>query len=151
MTLRVLLRLLLALVICASVCRAQEDTTTKTIVAPGKAGRPDIRCDSTYRGKKCIMRVFSEKRVSGEFVPYARSFQIAHAMLTESDEDRDGFFETLAIIDDTDGRSFVEVFKRERDGSVHPVTREELKKTQESFDRMAAFWKEFEREAPERK
>ena len=151
MTARALLRSFLALVTCACICRAQEDTTITSVVAPGKGGRPDIRCDSTYRGKKCIMRVFSEKRISGEFVAYARSFQIAHAMLTESDEDRDGFFETLAIIDDTDGRSFVEVFKREHDGSVHPVTPEELKKTQESFDRMAAFWKEFGRKAPDGK
>ena len=151
MTPRLLLQLALALAVCASVCRAQEDVTTKSGVVPGKGGRPDIRYEYTYRGKKCIMRVFSEKRASGEFVPQARSFQIGHAMFTESDEDRDGFFETLAITDDTDGRITVEVFKRERDGSVHPATPEELKKTQASLDRMTAFWDEFWREAPGRK
>jgi hypothetical protein len=72
-------------------------------------------------------------------------------MFTESDEDRDGFFETLAITDDTDGRYIVEVFKRDREGSIHPATPEELKKTQDSLDRMTAFWDEFWREPPGRK
>lgn len=111
MTWRGLLRLSLALVVYASVCRAQENTTTKSVVVPGRGGKPDTRCEEMYRGKKCIMRVFSEKRTSGEFVPYARSFQVGRAISTEIDEDRDGFFETLQIVDETDGRMFVEVFK----------------------------------------
>src|SRR3954470_23094450 len=100
MTPRLLLWLSLALAGFAPVSRAQDaDITNRSVIVPGKHGKPDIRCESTYRGKKCIMRVMSEKRPSGKFVPYARSFQVGHAMVVDSDEDRDGFFEALAIME----------------------------------------------------
>src|SRR5437868_7675422 len=139
MTSRVLLRLLLALAVGACLCQAQDaDITTKSFVVPGKGGRPDIRCENTYRGKKCIMRVMSDKRASGEFVAYARSFHVGRAMVVDSDEDRDGFFETLAVIEDTDdGRTHVEVFRREHNGTKRPVSAEELKKMQDMLDSMA--------------
>jgi hypothetical protein len=144
MTPRVVLQLLLTLVAYAFVCRAQDaDITTKSLVISGKDSRPDVRCDSTYRGKKCIMRVWLERRASGEFIPYARSFQVGHAMVVDSDEDRDGFFETLSISEDTnDGRVSLEVFRRDRDGTMHPVSAEERKEMEKCLERIAKFWEE---------
>jgi hypothetical protein len=142
MTPRVIMQLSLVLAACATICQAQDaDITTKSLVVPGKNGRPDHRWDSTYRGSKCIMRVLSEKRASGEFVPYERGLQVGHAIFVESDEDRDGFFETLCISEDTDhGRVFVEAFQRARDGTIHPVSAEERKKIEDKLEAMLKFW-----------
>ena len=145
MTPRLLLWLSLAAVAFASLTRAQDaDITTKSVVVPGRSGKPDIRCESTYRGKVCIMRVFSEKRLSGEFVLYARSFQVGHAMVVESDEDRDGFFETFAVIEDSEGgRTHVEVFRRDHDGTMHAISPQTVKKIEDMIDGIAKFWREF--------
>jgi hypothetical protein len=144
MTPSVLLRLSSLLALCASICQAQDqDITTKSVIASGKNGRPDIRCDSTYRGKECIMRVFLEKRASGDFVPYARSYQVGHARFVDSDEDRDGFFETLCLSEDANGgRVQVDVFRRERDGTIHPASAEERQKMQNMLESLSRFWKE---------
>ena len=89
------------------------------------------------------MRVFLEKRAAGDFVPYARSYQVGHAIFVDSDEDRDGFFETLSLSEDTsDGRAQVEVFRRERDGTIHPVSAEERQKMQDMLEGISRFWKE---------
>jgi len=134
--------LLLGLLVCASVCYAQDATiTTKSFVIPGRHGRPDVRCERTYRGKTCIMTVVSEKRASGEFVPYARSFELGYALVVESDEDRDGFFETLAISDDV-SQNHLEVFTRDRDGTLHPISGEKLAKIKETNRLIVQFWKE---------
>jgi hypothetical protein len=125
----------------ASMCHAQEpQISTKSFVSPGKQGKPDVRCESTYRDKKCILRVFSEKRPSGEFAPYARSFQIGHAMMIESDEDHDGFFETLAVSEEIEGQYHLEVFTRGRDGSVSPVNAQTLAAYKKRHATIAAFF-----------
>jgi hypothetical protein len=144
MTPRILLRLSLAVVAFVSLARAQDaDITTKSVVVPGKRGTPDIRCESTYRGKICIMRVMSDKRASDEFVPYARSFQVGHALVVDSDEDRDGFFETFAVMEDAEGgRTHVEVFRRDRDGTMHTISAQELKKMEDMISGVATFWRE---------
>src|SRR5213083_1164710 len=98
MTPRACLRLLLILIASVCICDAQDaKITTTTFNIPGTHGKPDIRCERTYRGKTCMLMTMSEKRPSGDFVPYARSFSVGDALFVESDEDRDGFFETVAL------------------------------------------------------
>ena len=144
MTPRLLVRILLGVAAFVSASQAQDaDITTKTGVISGKGGKPDIRWESIYRGKSCIMRVMSEKRASGEFVPYARSFHLGDALVVDSDEDRDGFFETFAVTGKTEGgRRQVEVFRRDRDGTMRAISGEELKKIEEMLDGLERFWRE---------
>ena len=46
--------------------------------------------------------------------------------MIETDEDRDGFFETLSISEDIEGQYHLEVFTRGRNGSVSPVSAQML-------------------------
>jgi hypothetical protein len=63
--------------------------------------------------------------------------------VVDSDEDRDGFFETFAVMENTEGgRTHVEVFRKDRDGTMHLVSAEELKKMQDMLDGIAGFWRE---------
>jgi hypothetical protein len=64
-------------------------------------------------------------------------------MVVDSDEDRDGFFETLAVMEDSgDGHTHVEAFRRDRDGTMHAIRAEELKKMEDMLDSVTNLWKE---------
>lgn len=136
-------RIVLGLALCSCVCQAQDaEITTKTISIPAMHGKPETLYERTYRGKACIMIVVSEKRPSGEFVQTARSFYVGHAMVVESDEDRDGFFETLTVFDTGKKGDSVEAFTRARDGTTHPVSREKLNELKKWTTAIARFWDE---------
>jgi hypothetical protein len=58
-----------------------------------------------------------------------------------TDEDRDGFFETLAVEETEGDHTHVEVFRRDRDGTMHAISAQELKKIGAMIDGIAKFWR----------
>ena len=143
MTPRASLRLALLLVASVCICGAQDaKITTTTFTILGKHGKPDIRCERTYRGKICILDTKAEKRPSGDFVPYVRSFSVGDALFIESDEDRDGFFETVWFYGCSKDGTALEVFIRARDGSLQPIPYQQLEKFKEMSAAMLKFWNE---------
>ena len=84
----------------------------------------------------------SEKRPSGDFVPYARSFFVGEALFCENDEDRDGFFETVALYGCSKDGTALEVFIRARDGSLQPIPHQQLEKFKEMSAAIVKFWNE---------
>ena len=137
------LRVSLFLIASVCICDAQDaKITTTTFTVPGKHGKPDIRCERTYRGKICVLMTMSEKRPSGDFVPYARSFSVGDAFFCESDEDRDGFFETVALSGCAKDGTALEVFIRARDGSLQAIPHQQLDKFKEMSAAMVKFWNE---------
>jgi hypothetical protein len=134
-------RIIFVSVLAAISCAAQDsEFTTKSFDFPAKNGKPAHRTEVTYRGKTHILFVSSEKRSSGEYIPYARSYFIGHAMVVEVDEDRDGFFETIIVHEDTRQSMAIEAFIRSRDGSVQPITHEKLEKIKRDSEEMAKGW-----------
>ena len=136
-----ILRILLASILAARICAAQDaDLSRKTFDFPAKDGKAARRVEVTYRGKTNILLVSSEQGSSGDYVSYTRSYSVGHAFVIEVDEDRDGFFETIIIHEDTRQPTRIEAFARSRDGSVRPVAREKLEKIKRDSEEMAKLW-----------
>ena len=137
---RCLISLLLALV-CMMVAHAQDQITTRTLdLRRDRDGIPTVKYEITSRGKKRVMMTRLERDGSGTFVPSSRAYYVGDTLAAiESDEDRDGFFETLILRDHSSTEVRVEAFIRSPDGSVRPMDAAGL-------DRIKAtdsFWKEF--------
>ena len=137
---RSLISVLLALV-CMIVAHAQDEITTRTLdLRRDRDGNPTARYEITSRGKTRVMMTRLERDGSGAFVPRSRAYYVGHALVAiESDENRDGFFETLILRDHSGTEVRIEGFIRSPDGSVRPMDAAGL-------DRLKAtesFWNEF--------
>ncbi len=101
-------------------------------------GVNEIKLIRTFRdGKEVKAEVINSKNPANSF----RAFYVnGEYVMKETDEDSDGFFETLILYDTkTDN---IEVFKRSKDGQLTPATRTEvsskkkiLKGIKEYFDK----------------
>jgi len=101
------------------------DITTKTSERSGKDGKPDVRIETVYRGKTKVLQILSRRNKQGALAVVSRSYLIDGKLhMIESDENGDGFFESVAVFDPvTDD---FEMFTRQVDGSVKPVSTEAL-------------------------
>lgn len=102
-----------------------------------------VRIDTTYRGDERILMVMSYSNVT------TRTFCLhGSPVYVESDEDGDGFFETLMISGET--MSDFEQFRRTPDGKVEPISEEKYldlkQKVDEANERMKQAFREAERE-----
>jgi hypothetical protein len=117
-----------ALFFVALDCRAQENRAVTSKVAEhdrNKDGKPDVRLETFYRGAQKVMLVLSHQNAQGVMAATERSYLVGGDMITtESDEDRDGVFETIAVY--RPGTDDMDVFKRQADGSVKPVDAQTL-------------------------
>jgi hypothetical protein len=110
-------------------CRAQDtnDITRKTFEPDrDKDGKADFRVESVFRGGKRIMVVWSRPNTQKVWAITSRAYYAGGDMISvEGDEDRDGFFERLVVY--RSGTEEIEVFTRQLDGSVEPVSSQTLK------------------------
>ncbi len=100
--------------------------------------------ERTYRGDALVLTHFS----NGVNNAQARTFYFAGCVaFSESDEDGDGFFETLTVFGDT--MSEFDMFTRQSDGSVVAVSTSDLtnqlQKVEEVTERAQKFQKELNR------
>ncbi len=138
------------LLLVAVVCGAQDtnDITRKIFERDrDKDGKPDVRMESVFRGGKRVMVAWSSPNTQGVWSLTSRAYYAAGDMVAiESDEDRDGFFERLVVY--RSGTEDMEVFTRQRDGSVQPVDAQTLRAFKKQNAAISEFWdKAFSKDA----
>jgi hypothetical protein len=131
-------------------CSAQDtnDITRKAFERDrDKDGKPDFRVESVFRGKERVMVVWSKPNAKGVWSATSRAYYAGGDMVAvESDEDGDGFFETLATY--RSGTEDMEVFTRQRDGTVQPVSAQTLAAFKKQNAAISEFWdKTFSKDA----
>ena len=101
------------------------DITTKISERPDKNGKPELRIETVNRGKTKVMVITSRRNQQGVMAVTARSYLAdGKLVMVESDEDGDGTLESVMVLaPDTDN---FEMFTRQPDGSVKPVSTEKL-------------------------
>ena len=121
-------------------CRAQNtnDITTKVFERDrDKDGKPDVRIETVSRGKTPILRVHQSTK--GGVTGTTRSFMVGgDTVMMEADENGDGFFETIAVYHAA--KNDMEVFTRQRDGSVQAVSAQTLEAYKEQHAALTEFW-----------
>ncbi len=112
-----------------------------------KGGKRDFRVESIFRGKERVMVVWSKPNAKGVWSVTSRAYYVGGDMVAvESDEDGDGFFETLATY--RSGTEEMEVFTRQRDGTVQPVSAKALAAFKKQSAAISEFFdKEFSNDA----
>lgn len=106
-----------------------------------KDGKPDFRVEKFYRGEEMVMMTTSRLNAGGVMSIDSRSYLVAgRQVLTEGDEDRDGFFETI-MATDPETRD-IEIFVRKTDGSVHPASSKVVEAHKKMIGAVAEFFDE---------
>ena len=139
---RRMLAILLLLVAFGCHAEGTSDITNRlTEIDRDKDGKIDVRIETVYRGKTKAMMTISQRNAQGVMLPVARSYFVGgHLTMTESDEDKDGVLETIALHNaDTDE---LEVFTRQPDGSVKPVSKQTLDAYKQQFGAVTDFFGE---------
>ena len=130
------------LLVVTSGCHAQETNGIISKVVErdtNKDGSPDLRVETVFRHGQKVMLIWSKPDASGLLKVSSRSYFAGGDMVTtEGDENRDGFFETLAVY--RAGTTDMEVFTRHQDGSVTPVSGQALAAYKRQIAAMDEFW-----------
>ena len=132
--------------LCACVCGADTtttnivgDITTKITERTAKDGKLNRRVEQVFRGDQRIMVSLSKPDTQGVLAVRSRSYYAGRDLVTiESDEDGDGFFESLAVYHP--GTEDMEAFTRQRDGSVRPVSTQTLRAFKKQNAALSEFW-----------
>jgi len=112
---------------CASVYGADTvttnivgDITTKISERSAVDGKPEVRIETVYRGKIKVLQIVSHRNKLGTLAVVSRSYFVDGKLyMVESDDDHDGFFESVMVWDPT--TEDFEMFTRQTDGSIKPV------------------------------
>jgi len=103
------------------------DITTKTFERQDGDGKPSLRIETVYRGKTRVLRITSKRNRQGVMTVTRGYFVGGKMVMAESDENGDGFFESIMTFDPvTDD---FEVFIRQPDGAVKPISTQTLEAT----------------------
>jgi len=119
--------LVIILLFVAFGCRAGDtsDITNKVFEKTNKDGTVSFRMVTTYRGKEMVMVEMFRPNAQGVLAIASRSyFAGGDLVMTESDEHKSGRFDTIAVY--RAGTDDMEVFTRQADGSVKPVSTQTL-------------------------
>ncbi|HWN94273.1 MAG TPA: hypothetical protein VNT99_04520 [Methylomirabilota bacterium] len=120
--------LVIILLVLATGCHAQDTNgiTSKVFERDSdKDGKPELRVETVYRDGTKVMLIWSKPDAQGVLRVSSRSYFAGGDMVsTESDEDRDGFFETIAVY--RAGTTDMEVFIRQQHGLVIPASGQTL-------------------------
>jgi hypothetical protein len=118
---------------CASVYGADtltntaDDLSTNVVNVSGKDGHPDTRIETVYRGKTKVVMIMSHRNAKGA-TAVTRSYLVGGRMvMAEIDEDGDGRFESVTVWNPS--TEDFEMFTREADGSLKPVSTAVLQAT----------------------
>lgn len=139
------MRLLTILLLLVAFTGSAQDTNITRKVFEydrDKDGKPDFRVESLFRGKERVMVVWSKPNTQGVWSVTSRAYYTGGDMVAvESDEDGDGFFEQLATY--RSGTEDMEVFTRQRDGTVQPVSAQTLAAFKKQNAAIKEFWDRF--------
>jgi len=130
------------LLFMTAICRAQDtnDITRKVFERDrDKNGKPDFRVESVFRGKERVMVLWSKPNTQGVWSVTSRAYYAGGDMVAiESDEDGDGFLEQLATC--CSATEDMEIFTRQRDGTVQPVSAQTLAAFKKQNAAISEFW-----------
>ncbi len=115
--------LIVLLLFAATVCYADDssDITSKVFEKTNQNGIVSFRMVTTYRGKQKIMMETFRPNTNGILSLSSRSYLAGgDLVMTESDEHKTGSLDTIAVY--RPGTDSMEVFTRQADGSVKPVS-----------------------------
>ena len=120
---------------CASVYGADTtttnvvgDITTKVAERTTPDGKPEFRVETVYRGKAKILQILSRPNKQGTLAVVSRSYLVdGDLVMSESDEDGNGVFTHIALYHP--GTTDFEMFRRQPDGSVKPVSTQAIEAT----------------------
>jgi hypothetical protein len=128
--------IVMLILFCASMYGADtttnraSDITNKVTVHELDGGKSRLRSETVYRGKTPILRVLRTTRDG--VTKTSRSYEVGGSLvMIESDEDGDGHFESITLF--RPGTDDLEMFTREPDGSVKPVSTRTLLATRKQF------------------
>lgn len=104
---------------------ASDITTRVMVVDPNQDGKNVIRVETTYRGNTKVMVTTFRPNKKGVMALYSRTyFANGKATMVEEDDDGDGTLSHFAVFGQS--KDDVEMFKRESDGTVKPVSSQAL-------------------------
>ncbi len=134
--------LLMILLAVTTGCNGQETNgITKKVIEhdKNKDGKPDIRIETVFRHGERIMVSWSKPDAKGDLRVSSRSYFVGGDMVTtESDDDKDGIFKTFVVY--RAGSKEIEVFSRQRDGLVAPVSGQSLAAYKKQLAAINEFW-----------
>lgn len=114
-----------------------SDITTKVSERRNKDGSLRWRIETTSRGKTPVLQVYQSSK--GGVTGTTRSYMAGgEVVMMETDEDGDGVFET--IIAYRPQNTGMEVFTRQRDGSVRPVSAQAHAAYKEKLAAITGLW-----------
>jgi hypothetical protein len=100
-------------------------TNKVTEIDCDKDGKIDVRIETVYRGKMKVMMIMSRQNQQGVMAVTTRSYLAGGKLvMVESDEDGDGVFESATVFEP--GTDRFEMFTRQPDGTVKPVSTQKL-------------------------
>jgi hypothetical protein len=104
------------------------DITTKISERTDKNGKPRLHIETSYRGKKRILQVMIRADTQGKMTLASRAYCAGgKTAMVEADDDGDGTFEHIEVL--LPGTDDFEMFTRQPDGSVKPVSTKEIELT----------------------
>lgn len=134
--------LTLCLLFVTLACRAEDtnDITRKIFERDrDKDGKPDFRVESVFRDGQQVMVIWSNPNTQGVWLVSSKAYYAGGVIVAvESDDNQDGFFERLAVY--RSGTEGMEVFTRQRDGSVQPVSAQSLRAFKKEAAAISEFW-----------
>ena len=120
--------LALLILFCASVYGADTtttnivgDITTKVFERIAKDGKPKMRIETVYRGGEIILQTVSQPNKQGRLVVFSRRYLVnGNVVMSECDNDGRGGFKSILLYQP--GTDNLEIFHRQPDGTVKPVS-----------------------------
>lgn len=124
------MKILAALILsCASLYGADNintnapDITTKVLEREREGGKTRLRLKTISRNNEPILRILRTTRAGVTKV--SRSYEVGEGLvMVETDEDGDGLFEAFSLF--RPGKKDMEMFIRQLDGTVKPVSTQTL-------------------------
>jgi hypothetical protein len=118
-----------------------SDITSKVFEKTNTVGTVSFRMVTTYRGKEKVMIETFRPDAQGVLVIRSRSYLAGGGLvMTESDEHESGRFDTIAVY--RPGTDDMEIFTREADGSVKPVSTQTLSAYKQQTAAVSDFFSE---------
>ena len=119
--------------VTSSTTNVVGDITTKVFERTAKDGKPEMRIETVYRGKTRILKILSRRTKEGTLAIESRGYFVdGKVVMSECENDGNGGFKSFLLYHP--GTDSIEIFQRQPDGSVNPVSTQTLEVTKKQGD-----------------
>jgi hypothetical protein len=122
-------------------CYADDtsDITSKVFEKKAKDGKVSFRMETIYRGKTKVMTEMFRPNLQGVLVLRTRGYYADGTLvMTESDDHKSGKLDTITVFHS--GADDIEIFTRQTDGSVKPVSTQTLQAYKKQIAALSDFF-----------